>query len=45
MKILFTITSIDKGGAETHLVNLVSGLVEKKINVSIFYTKNDNEFF
>jgi glycosyltransferase involved in cell wall biosynthesis len=45
MKILFTITSIDKGGAETHLVNLVSVLVEKKINVSMFYTKNDNEFF
>jgi len=44
MKILFTITSIDKGGAETHLVNLVSVLVEKKINVSMFYTKNDNEF-
>ena len=45
MKILFAINSIDKGGAETHLVNLVSGLLEKRINVSIFYTKNDNEFF
>jgi glycosyltransferase involved in cell wall biosynthesis len=45
MKILFAITSIDKGGAETHLVNLVSGLLEKRINVSIFYTRNDNEFF
>ena len=45
MKILFAITSIDKGGAETHLVNLVSGLLEKRINVCIFYTRNDNEFF
>jgi glycosyltransferase involved in cell wall biosynthesis len=45
MKILYAITSIDKGGAETHLFNLASGLVKKKINVSIFYTKNDNEFF
>ena len=45
MKILFAINSIDKGGAETHLVNLISGLLEKRINVSIFYTKKDNEFF
>lgn len=45
MKILFAINSIDKGGAETHLVKLISGLLEKKINVSIFYTKKDNEFF
>jgi len=45
MKILFAINSIDKGGAETHLVNLISGLLEKRINVSIFYTRNDNEFF
>jgi glycosyltransferase involved in cell wall biosynthesis len=45
MKILFAITSIDKGGAETHLFNLVSGLVEKRINVAVFYTKRDNEFF
>jgi glycosyltransferase involved in cell wall biosynthesis len=45
MKILYAITSIDKGGAETHLFNLASGLAKKKINVSIFYTKNDNEFF
>ena len=45
MKILFAITSIDKGGAETHLVNLVSGLLDKRINVCIFYTRNDNEFF
>ena len=45
MKILFAINSIDKGGAETHLVNLVTGLLEKRINVSIFYTRNDNEFF
>ena len=45
MKILFAINSIDKGGAETHLVNLISGLLEKRINVSIFYTKKDNQFF
>jgi glycosyltransferase involved in cell wall biosynthesis len=45
MKILFAINSIDKGGAETHLVNLISGLLEKRINVSIFYTRKDNEFF
>jgi glycosyltransferase involved in cell wall biosynthesis len=45
MKILFAINSIDKGGAETHLVNLISGLLEKRINLSIFYTKKDNEFF
>ena len=46
MKILFAITSLDKGGAETHLFNLVEGLVKKKgIDVSIFYTKQDSEFF
>lgn len=45
MKILFAITSIDKGGAETYLFNLASGLVKKRIDVSVFYTKTDNEFF
>lgn len=46
MKILYAITSLDKGGAETHLFNLVEGLVKKKkIDVSIFYTKQDSEFF
>lgn len=45
MKILFTITSIDKGGAETHLFSLASGLVKKKNKVYVFYTKRDNEFF
>ena len=46
MKILFAITSLDKGGAETHLFNLVEGLVKKKrMDVSIFYTKRDSEFF
>lgn len=46
MKILFTITSIDKGGAETYLFNLVNGLLKKKgVNVSIFYTAADNEFY
>ena len=46
MKILFAITSLDKGGAETHLFNLVSSLVEKKdINISIFYTNQNSVFF
>ena len=44
MKILFAITSIDKGGAESHLVNLVNNFVNKKFDISLFYTKNENKF-
>jgi glycosyltransferase involved in cell wall biosynthesis len=44
MKILFAITSIDKGGAETHLVNLVNNFENKKFDISLFYSKNENKF-
>lgn len=45
MKILFAITSIDKGGAETHLVNLVDCLVKKNFSISIYYVKKKNAFW
>lgn len=45
MKILFAITSIDKGGAETHLVNLVDCLVKKNFSISIYYIKEKNAFW
>ena len=42
MKILHTITSLDKGGAENHVAQL--GIIQKKKsnNVKFFISKNSN---
>lgn len=41
MKIFHLITSIDKGGAETHLYSLVKKQVENKNNVFVIYLKGN----
>ena len=40
MKILHTITSLDKGGAENHLSILASEQAKKKNTIKIFISKN-----
>lgn len=41
MKILHVITTINRGGAENHLVELVQGQIEKGHAVSVAYLKGD----
>ena len=39
MKILHIITSIDKGGAENHVVSLIEAQRKKNNSIGIFYSK------
>ena len=41
MKILHLITSIDKGGAETNVINLAKIQSENNLNVLILYAKGE----